>query len=196
MDLVTPQVRAVMKRLETQDAEDRVDGTPQARRLRAITPETGQFLLTLALAIRARTIVEVGTSGGYSGLWLALAAREIGGRLTTFDVDPAKVARARETFAAAGLDEVVEARNDDGVAALEAFAGAADLVFLDAEKELYEAALEPAIRALRPGGVLVADNLTTHPEALGGFRDRALADERLVGLVVPIGKGELVAVRR
>jgi len=196
MDLVTPRVRAVMTRLETQDAEDRVDGTPLARRLRAITPETGQFLLTLALAVRARTIVEVGTSGGYSGLWLALAARETGGRLTTFDVDPAKVGRARESFAEAGLDAVVDARNDDGVAALEAYEGSVDLVFLDAEKELYEAALEPAIRALRPGGVLVADNLTTHPEALGGFRDRALADERLVGLVVPIGKGELVAVRR
>ncbi|HSL96932.1 MAG TPA: class I SAM-dependent methyltransferase [Candidatus Deferrimicrobiaceae bacterium] len=196
MDLVTEQVRIVMARLEAQDAQDRVDGTPQAQRLRAITPETGQFLLTLALAIRARTIVEVGTSGGYSGLWLALAARESGGRLTTFDVDPAKVALARAAFADAGLAEVVESRNEDGVAALGTFGGTVDLVFLDAEKDLYEAALEPAIGALRPGGLLVADNLTTHPEELGRFRDRALSDERLVGLVVPIGKGELVAVRR
>lgn len=196
MNLVSEPVRAVMARLEAQDAADRVDGTPQSRRLRAITPETGEFLLTLALAIGARAIVEVGTSGGYSGLWLALAARENGGRLTTFDVDPAKVALARKTFAAAGLAEVVDARHEDGVTALGSFAATVDLVFLDAEKDLYEAALEPAIGALRPGGLLVADNLTTHPLELAEFRDRALADARLVGLVVPVGKGELVAVRR
>lgn len=196
MNLVTDRVQRVMARLEARDAEDRIDGTPHSRRLRAITQETGQFLLTVAIATRARTIVEVGTSGGYSGLWLALAARETGGRLRTFDVDPAKVALARETFAEAGLAEVVDAHHEDGVTALGSFAGTVDLVFLDAEKDLYEAALEPAIRALRPGGLLIADNLTTHPRELAEFRDRALADTRLVGLVVPIGKGELVAVRR
>ncbi len=185
-----------MAQLEARDAEDRSDGTPHSRRLRAITPETGEFLLTLALAIRARTIVEIGTSGGYSGLWLALAARACDGRLVTFDDDAAKVERARATFEAAGLAEVVELRHDDGVAGLAEFDGGADLVFLDAEKELYEAALEPAVRALRPAGLLVADNLTTHPDALAGFRDRALSHPGLVGLVVPIGKGELVAVRR
>lgn len=196
MSLVPQRVRDVMARLEALDATDRTDGTPQARRLRAITPDTGRFLLTLALAIRARTIVEIGTSGGYSGLWLAIAARENGGRLVTFDVDPAKVELARQAFADAGLDGVVELRHADGVAGLAGFDGDADLVFLDAEKVIYEAALEPAIGALRPGGLLVADNLTSHAEALGPFRDRALADPRLVGLVVPIGKGELVAVRR
>jgi predicted O-methyltransferase YrrM len=185
-----------MARLEARDAEDRLDGTPRAQRLRAITRETGEFLLTLAIAIEARTIVEVGTSGGYSGLWLGLAARETGGRLVTFDLDPAKVARARAAFADAGLDDVVDVRDDDGIVGLERFDGTVDLVFLDAEKDLYEAALEPAIRALRSGGLLVADNLISHADELAGFRDRALADERLVGLVVPIGRGELVAVRR
>jgi len=185
-----------MARLEARDAEDRVDGTPQSQRLRAITPETGQFLLTLAISVGARTIVEVGTSGGYSGLWLALAARECGGRLITFDVDPAKVARAAEAFVDAGLADVVEQRTEDGVAGLARFDGDVDLVFLDAEKAIYEAALEPAIGALRPGGLLIADNLTSHEDELAPFRQRALSDDRLVGLVVPIGKGELVAVRR
>lgn len=196
MNLVPERVRDVMDRLEAQDAADRTDGTPQAQRLRSITPDTGQLLLTLALAIRARTIVEIGTSGGYSGLWLATAARENGGRLVTFDVDPAKVERARQAFADAGLLEVVEQHHADGVAGLAGFDGDADLVFLDAEKEVYEAALQPAIAALRPGGLLVADNLTSHAEVLGPFRDRALADPSLVGLVVQVGKGELVAVRR
>jgi len=71
----------------------------------------------------------------------------------------------------------------------------ADLVFLDAEKEDYLRLLEPAIEALRPGGLLIADNLTSHEADLADFRDAALVDPRLGGLVVPIGRGELVAVR-
>ena len=196
MHPIPPEIRAVMDSLEARDAADRVDGTPQARRLRAITPDVGELLRTLALACRARTIVEVGTSAGYSTLWLALAARETGGRVTTFEVDPAKIELARDTFGRAGVGDVVEQRDRDGGAGLAELEGAADLVFLDAEKEDYLRFLEPAIRALRPGGVLVADNLLSHAADLAGFRDAALADPRLGGLVVPVGRGELVAVRR
>lgn len=195
MDLISEPVRSVMAALEARDAADRTDGTPQAARLRAIRPEVGQLLLTLIVGIGAKTIVEVGTSSGYSGLYLAAGARRTGGRVITFEVDPAKVELASGTFADAGVDDVVELRPSDGVAGLAAFDGTADLVFLDAEKDLYLGALEPAIRALRPGGLLVADNLISHEADLAGFRDAALGDPRLVGLVVPIGRGELVAAR-
>lgn len=196
MDLVPDRVRPVMARLEAQDAADREDGTPQLQRLRQIPPEVGRFLLALALSIEARSIVEVGTSGGYSTLWFAIAATRSDGRVTTFDVDPDKVAMARRTFEDAGVADRVELRAEDGRAGLDALpAASADLVFLDAEKDLYDGMLEPAIRALRPGGLLVADNLISHESALAGFRDRALADARLNGLVVPIGRGELLAVR-
>jgi len=139
--------------------------------------------------------VEVGTSSGYSALWLALGAAATGGRVTTCDTDPAKVELARRTFAAAGVETLVDARLEDGVAALREHHATVDLVFLDAEKDDYERALEPAIEALRPGGLLVADNLISHAQDLAGFRDSALGDPRLDGLVVPIGRGELVAVR-
>jgi caffeoyl-CoA O-methyltransferase len=201
MNLVSERVRAAMAPLEARDAQDRIDGTPQSRRLRAITPEVGEFLLTLALVHGSRTIVEVGTSGGYSTLWLAVAAQRNDGRVITFEVDPAKVELARGTFASAGVEDRVELRAEDGVAGLAAIAVQAasgtgvDLVFLDAEKGDYARMLEPAIAALRPGGVLVADNLISHEADLAEFRDRALADPRLNGLVVPIGRGELVAVR-
>jgi len=74
VDVATAPIRAVMAELEARDRAERTDGTPQARRLRAIAPEVGQFLLTMAVAVGAKTIVEVGTSGGYSTLWLAMAA--------------------------------------------------------------------------------------------------------------------------
>ena len=195
MNLVSDGVRAVMAELEARDAADREDGTPQARRLRAIRPEVGELLVTLVVALGARTIVEMGTSSGYSTLWLATGARRTGGRVVTFEVDPAKVELARGTFAAAGVEDVVELRHADGAAGLAGFRSAADLVFLDAEKADYLRALEPAIAALRPGGLLVADNLVSHAADLEEFRAAALADPRLTGLVVPIGRGELVAAR-
>jgi caffeoyl-CoA O-methyltransferase len=195
MDLVPAEVAAVMAELQARDAADRADGTPHEARLRAISPDVGQLLLTLALAIRASTIVEVGTSGGYSTLWLAVAATRTGGKVLTFEVDPAKVVRARRSFLAAGVESVVELREGDGAAGLAAMPDLADLVFVDSEKSDYVRLLEPAVAALRPGGLLVADNLISHESELVEFRARALADPRLNGLVVPIGSGELVAVR-
>src|SRR5512140_625012 len=192
MDLVSERIHSVMASLEARDAADRTDGTTRELRLRAIRPEVGQMLATLIVAIGARTIVEVGTSSGYSTLYLATGARRTGGRVVTFEVDPAKVELASGSFADAGVADTVELRHADGVAGLAACAGQADLVFLDAEKGDYLGALGPAIEALLPGGLLVADNLTSHEADLAGFRDAALADPRLVGLVVPIGRGELV----
>lgn len=195
MDLVPVRIRAVMDSLETRDAADRADGTPHARRLRSISPEVGEFLLTPALAGGSTTIVEVGTSAGYSTLWLAVAARRTGGRVRTHETDPSKVDLARATFAEAGVEHEVELRPIDGATGLTAMADTADMVFLDAEKQDYLRMLEPAIGALRTGGLLVADNLTSHATDLAGFRDAALADPRLCGTVVPIGRDELVAVR-
>ncbi len=126
MDLVPAAMRLVMERLQERDARDRADGTPQSQRLRAITPDVGQLLLTLALAVGARRIVEVGTSSGYSTLWLALAAQRNGGRVTTFEIDPAKVALATSTFAEAGVAGVIDLRAEDGAQGLAAFSGATE----------------------------------------------------------------------
>ncbi len=189
------QIRAVMADLEARDARDRNDDTPQRTRLRAIKPDVGRFLVTLILSTGAKKVVEIGTSGGYSGLWLTLALRRTGGRLTTFEVDPAKVSIARETFSRAGVADLVELRHADGCDGLRGFHGEADMVFIDAEKADYLEMLPDAVEALRPGGLLVADNLTSHADELAEFREAALAEPRLNGVVAPIGGGELVAVK-
>jgi predicted O-methyltransferase YrrM len=194
--MVPEDVVRVMRRLEEQDARDRADGSPRARRLRQIPRDVGEFLLTLTLATGARTIVEIGTSGGYSTLWLALAARERVGRVITFEVDPSKVELATRTFDDAGLAGIIELRHADARNGLGVEPGTVDLVFMDAEKDAYEALLEPVVEALRDGGLLVADNLISHAEELAGFRDAALTQPCLTGLVVPIGRGELLAVKR
>lgn len=195
MDLVPAQERAVMRRLEERDSADRDDGTPHADRLRAVRPEVGKFLMTLALATRSREIVEIGTSAGYSTLWLAVAARQTGGHVTTFEIDERKVELARTSFAEAGVEDVVVLRPEDALTGLGDFRDQADLVFLDSEKADYERFLPLIVTTLRPGGLLVADNLTSHAEDLAGFREQALGHPKLTGLIVPIGRGELVAVK-
>ncbi len=150
MGQIRPAVRAAMSSLEARDTVDRSDGTPRAQRLRAIRPEVGAFLLTLALASRSRTMVEIGTSAGYSTLWLAAAAEHTDGRVITFEIDPAKVELARATFAAAEVDDRVELRATDGGVGLVSLAGIADLVFLDAEKEDYLRLLRAGHRGAAP----------------------------------------------
>jgi len=190
-------VLARMRHLEALDAADRRDGTPRSHRLRQITPDTGRFLAILATMAPEGAWVEIGTSGGYSGLWLALACRERGGgqRLTTVDIDARKVAIARETFHEARVSDVVDVVHGDGRALLAGCAPIA-LCFLDAEKEVYGELYEAAVPRLVPGGVLIADNAISHAGALAPMLDHALGDTRVDALVVPIGKGELVCRKR
>ena len=193
--LIDAQARAVLARLEARDAEERQRGTSRAERLRQITPDVGRFLQALVLAARPRSIVEIGTSGGYSTVWIGAAARSLGGSVTTLEIDPAKVRLARTTIDDVGLTATVSIVEGDAFAYLSGSAEPLDFVFLDAEKEDYLAFLELVAPRLKPGGVLVADNLTSHAEDLAEFRDAALSDPRLAAVVVPIGRGELLAVR-
>ncbi|MCK9520508.1 MAG: class I SAM-dependent methyltransferase [Dehalococcoidia bacterium] len=188
-------VAARMHELEAVDAEDREDGTPRANRLRQVPPDTGRFLALLAAMAPAGRWVEIGTSGGYSALWLSLPARERGHRLTTFEVLPEKFMLARETFRLASAEDVIDPVQGDARELLEPTPDIA-FCFLDAEKEVYSDCYELVVPLLVPGGVLVADNAISHQADLQPVIDRALADERVDAMVVPIGKGELLCRRR
>ncbi len=180
-----------MQALEQIDARDRQDGTPRMQRLRQITPETGRFLSLLAAGAPAGEIVEIGASAGYSTLWLALACGPAGRKLTTFEVLPEKAKLARETFRLTGVEGTIRLVEGD---ARERLAGYEKIAFcfLDAEKEIYAECYELVVPRLVPGGWLVADNAIDFRETLQPMLDRALADERVDALIVPIGKGELV----
>src|SRR3990172_8921706 len=113
--MIDDRVRAVLDQLERHDAREREQGTPRAERLRQVTPDVGRFLHILVLATRPRTIVEIGTSGGYSTLWLATAARAVGASVVTLEIDAAKVSLARETLSDAGLEDTVSIIEGDAV---------------------------------------------------------------------------------
>ncbi len=194
--MIDSRVRAVMSRLEARDAAEREADVARSQRLRQVSPEVGRFLHTLVLAARPATIVEIGASGGYSTLWLASAARMVAGSVTTLEIDPVKVALARDSLAEAGLAGCATAVAGDAFAHLGSRAEPIDFCFLDAEKEDYGAFYDLVVPLLRPGGVLVADNVLSHQQELAPFTARALADERVSAVVVPIGRGELFAVRQ
>ncbi len=188
---IPPAVLGRMRQLEARDLEDRSDGTPRMQRLRQIPPETGRFLALLAAGVPDGVIIEVGTSAGYSTLWLALAAQATGRRVTTFEILPEKVELARETFRLAKVENEIELVAADARQHIGKFDQTA-FCFLDAEKEVYAEIYEMVIPRLVRGGLLVADNAIDHREALQPMLERALNDERVDALIVPIGKGELV----
>jgi caffeoyl-CoA O-methyltransferase len=188
---ISPDMRARMATLEAVDARDRVDSTPKEKRLRQIPPETGRFLALLAAGAPPGGCLEVGTSGGYSGLWLALACRERQSRLVTFELDPRKVHLAHETFSAAGVEPWVEVVEGDALALLPAYSQVS-FCFLDTEKELYMPCYELVIPRLVAGGWLAADNVISHAANLNDFLTRAMTDQRVDATVVPVGKGVLL----
>jgi len=180
-----------METLEALDAIDRQDGTPRARRLRQITPDTGRFLALLAAGVPAGAWVEIGTSGGYSTLWLSLAARQVGQRIITYEFDPVKVIRARETFREAAVEDLIEIVEGDARIGLNN-SGPIAFCFLDVEKEIYTECFDLVIPRLVSGGLLVADNLISHRDDLLEFIDHVMLDQRVDSLIVPVGKGEMV----
>lgn len=188
---IPPEIQAEMRRLERIDARDRLDGTPRMQRLRQIPPATGRFLALLASLAPAGDIVEIGTSAGYSTLWLAVAAAERGSQITTYETLPAKITLAKKTFAAASVEHLVHLVKGDARHFLGDFSNIA-FCFIDTEKELYRDCYELVIPKLLTGGLLVADNAESHADFLRPFLDRATADPRLDTLVVPVGKGLLV----
>lgn len=180
-----------MRYLEQIDARDREDGTPRLERLRQIPLETGKFLALLAANAPDGEYLEIGTSAGYSTLWLALACKLLGRTITTFEVLPEKAELARDTFRAAEVEGVVTLVQGDARQYIAQYPQIG-FCFLDAEKEVYGECYEAVVPRLVKGGLLVADNAINHRQALKPMLDRALADPRVDALIVPIGKGELV----
>jgi predicted O-methyltransferase YrrM len=158
--------------------------------LLAVGPETGQLINILAKSLKAPTMLELGTSYGYSGIWLAEAARAAGGRLTTMELQDYKSAHAREMSAKAGLAEQVDFKVGDAVAMIEAMPSGIDFVLVDLWKDLYVPCLEAFYPKLNPGAILVADNMTMPggPE-VAAYGRAVRAKPRMTSVLLPVGSG-------
>jgi predicted O-methyltransferase YrrM len=187
--MLDDRVRDVLARLERDDAAEREAGLPAAARSRAVEPTTGRFLFALAASQAGIEILEIGGSRGYSSIWLAAGARVLGGRLTSLEHDPAKCEAWRANVADAGLTDWADLVEGDALETLAASEDTFDLVFLDAEKDDYEALFRLARRLLEPGGLVVADNVLSHVETLAAYSAARQADPALSSVTVPLDRG-------
>jgi predicted O-methyltransferase YrrM len=191
---IPPRILKRMRYLERLDAQHRRRKVRHFDRLRQIPPATGKLLALLAAGAPRGRYLEIGTSGGYSTLWLSLACSENGRKLTTFEISNDKARLARETFRVAGIEDMIELVKGDARRYLK---GCKDVAFcfLDAEKTHYGDCYEMVVPNLVPGGLLVADNVLSHQETLAPMVRRALRDSRVDSLILPVGSGELLCRR-
>jgi predicted O-methyltransferase YrrM len=165
-------------------------------RWRNLEPDTARLLAVLARALAPGKALELGTSNGYSTIWLADAVLSAGGALTSVEIDPARAELARENLTAAGLADAVELRVQDAGAVLAASGeGEWELVFLDAERSAYVGYWEDLVRVLPGGGLLAVDNVISHADELVEFRELIARDARVSEALAPTGAGLLLVVR-
>lgn len=149
-----PKDDAEKKLLQLIDDINRKQG-----RMLNVPAQDGRMLRLLAEAVGAKTVVEIGTSNGISGIWLGMALRKTGGKLITHEIDPQRAALARDNFSAAGIADlvtIVEGNAHETVARLQ---GPIDVVFIDADKEGYLDYLNKLLPLVRPGGLILAHNI-------------------------------------
>lgn len=186
--MLDDRVRSVLARLEEEDLAEREADVPHAQRSLAVGPEAGRLLFALVAPNAACEVLEIGGSRGYSAIWLAAAARILGGRVVSLERDPAKIGAWRRNIADAGLEEWAELVEGDAKEMLPAVEEGFDVVFLDAWKDDYEWYFEVARTKLEPGGVVVADNVQSNP-VVQAYAQARQADPTLVSVTVPIGNG-------
>ncbi|MEL7968000.1 O-methyltransferase [Vreelandella neptunia] len=166
------------------------------RRMLNITRDTGEFLSVLVQATNAQRVLEIGTSNGYSTLWLAQAVQRIGGHVTTVEFSEFKLEMALRNFERSGLSDVITQHRGEAGGFLERLDDACfNLLFLDSKRSDYVQWWPNIQRVLRKGGLLVVDNATSHADEMADFMALVSADPGFTTCTVPVGNGEFLATR-
>ncbi len=178
------QYKSILKRLEK-----------TAREYTNIAPENGQFLAILIRSIRAQNVLEIGTSNGYSAIYLAAALKETGGKLITLEFDPARAAEAEAHLQEVGLNDIVDVRIGNALDEIPMCDATFDLVFLDAEKNEYRRYLELALPNIRPGGLIVADDTVTMRHEMPDYVEFVFNTPQLHSVDIPLDDGIILSYK-
>ncbi len=160
-----------------------------------ISRETGVFLHSLILAKQAKRVLEIGTSTGYSALWIIDALSHTGGKLTTIESHKERYALANNHFTEAGATDIVTAVLGHAPEILESIPGTFDLVFLDATKEEHVSYATALIDRLEWYGMIIADNMISHEKDLALYRTYMESQSTMQHSLIPIGSGLLVSIK-
>jgi predicted O-methyltransferase YrrM len=190
------RLAALLDELHEHGVEHDADKPDRLDRLRNLEPDSARLLALLLRASGARTVLELGTSNGYSTVWLADAVRATMGRLTSVDLDERRSAEAAGNLTRAGLRACVELRVQDAADALrDSAAEQWDMIFLDAERPAYSSYWPELQRVLRPGGLLAVDNVVSHADQVAEFRTLVARTSGFSEALAPTGAGMLLLVK-
>ncbi|UJF34876.1 O-methyltransferase [Paenibacillus hexagrammi] len=164
-------------------------------RMRNITPATGEFLTFMVHQVQAKRVLEIGTSNGYSTLWLAAAAQETGGSVTTLEFDAAKANLAHMNFQKSGLDSVIELIVTDAGLYLQQHEEEFDLIFMDSDRTEYVSWWPMILRVLRQGGLIAVDNACSHAEEIQPFLELVQSSNDVKVIRIPMEQGILLITR-
>ncbi len=194
--MVPDKLDRLLRELERFGAENDAQATGRPQKMLTITRETGEFLLLLIRATKVARVLEIGTSNGYSTLWLALAVQPLNGRVTTLEKSAYKDGLARANFARSEMQPWIENElGDAGEFLKQQPRDAFDFVFLDSERGEYVGWWHDIQRVLVPGGLLVMDNAVSNASDLEAFFGLIARTPRYITSLVPVGKGELVVLK-
>lgn len=188
------KLKEILEELEKLGEENDASVEQRDRKYLNITREAGEFLAVLIKASSVRQVLEVGTSNGYSTLWIA-SALPADGHVTTLEVSPLKVSQATGNFKRANLDHKITVLQTDSTDYLKQANHQFDLVFLDADRSSYVQVADRIASLVRPGGLLVCDNAVSHAEELEEFINFVNSTGEFTNTTVPVGKGEFVACK-
>lgn len=190
------QLAALLAELEKFGNDHDEQAANRKERMLNITPDTGEFLTVLIRATRAKRVLEIGTSNGYSTLWLVHAVQPLNGHITTLEIAPQKAAMAHANFARAGFEAWITSHvMDAGEFLKQEPAARWDLIFLDAERVHYTGYWVDLQRVLKPGCLLVVDNAVSHPREVADFVAMVKQTAGFTTSLVPVGKGEFVVFK-
>ncbi|HET7045402.1 MAG TPA: class I SAM-dependent methyltransferase [Gaiellaceae bacterium] len=193
--MLDDRIRAVLDRLAAEDERERAEGVATELRSRAIRPSTGRLLFAIVAPQADCEVLEIGGSRGYSTIWLAAAARHLGGRVVSLEADPRKIQAWRANLAEAGLEDWAELIEGDAKETLPQIDDLFDVVFVDAEKDDYETYFSLARSKVEPGALIVADNVISHD--LRAYVEARQSDPTLESVTLPLDSGvELSVVLR
>jgi len=190
------QLRNLLSKLESFGVDNDAAIAERPKRMLNITRDTGEFLSILIKASKAKNILGIGTSNGYSTLWLADAAQANNGHITTIEYADYKAELALNNFTEAGLDGYITLIKNDAALELAKFQnGHFDFIFLDSERSEYLGWLTEMKRTLKVGGLLVVDNAVSHSTEMLPLMNALEADSDFSTNLVPIGNGEFLAYK-
>jgi len=188
-----PDLDAILKQLEQEGLENDSGDIERSHKMLNITRDTGEFFRVLVKATGARSILEIGTSNGYSTLWLASSFTDDNSRITTIEASSFKVLLAKKNFDQSRLAQRINLVQTDANSFLSHCTSRFDILFLDAERSEYMGYIDGIERVLKPGGLMIVDNTLSHPLELEEFIGYISGCGDYLTATVPVGKGEFLA---